>query len=303
MAKARNGIMEDKDKSTTWVSLFEYLHKAVSADKIVCPKSIFHAIEAMFDSRLEVSINEVIDVLSDGLEFNLWDDILRSNIVDAARQFLGKPADDRLTWEATFNLDPHTPAKNRTRNKRINDLSSLPEDVVKRERIRKMNMKETSNKLLEDEGWKRLTRDELVYESKKSTLAGLAGFIGEIATPSIELAILWDKIRKIGLDTQDSGVMNKFAFSDELFSIPYVDIWGSLYAALAERYLQGKEVEEGDWYDTAILATVLPYCNIVTTDRIMKHILVNRLQFDQKYNTRVLSCTSEDLAELQEIIG
>jgi len=300
MAKARDGAIEDKNQSTFWVSLFEYLHETVRADRIVCPKSIFHAIEAMFDSRWETSINEVIDVLSDGLEFSLWDDILRLNILDAARQFLGKPVDNKLPLEEIFNSDPYTLAKNRTRNKQINDLLSLPEDVVNRERRRKIEMMGISNRLLEDEGWRRLTWDELVYESKKSTLAG---FIGKQASPSNELETLWDKIRNIGLDTQNSEVMRKFKFSNELFSIPYVDIWGSLYAALAERFLQGKKVEKGDWYDIAILATVLPYCDIVTTDRRMKHILVSRLQFDNKYNARILSCTSKDLAELQEIIG
>ena len=55
---------------------------------------------------------------------------------------------------------------------------------------------EAANKLLKDERWQHLTWDELVYESKKSTLAG---FIGKQAHQSMELEIFWDNIRKNNL--------------------------------------------------------------------------------------------------------
>ena len=63
MAIARHGFMKDEE-AVFWSSLFDDLKTAVLADKIACPASEFHSTEAMYDTRLEEPIREVIDELS-----------------------------------------------------------------------------------------------------------------------------------------------------------------------------------------------------------------------------------------------
>lgn len=94
-----------------------------------------------------------------------------------------------------------------------------------------------------------------------------------------------------------------FAESEELLDSPFVDINASIWAAIiVEYYIQGRRIGKGDFYDVPILATVLPYGDVITTDSFMKEILVNRLHFDEKYKCKVFSAGKIDRLAFQELI-
>ena len=111
---------------------------------------------------------------------------------------------------------------------------------------------------------------------------------------SYRLVNLWNQLRGIGLNTDDNKILMDFAYSKELFNIPYVNIYSSIWAAIAEYCRHGRNPERGDFYDAAILSLVLPYCDIVATDKFMKEILINKLHFDKEYKTRIFSATKTD---------
>jgi hypothetical protein len=112
----------------------------------------------------------------------------------------------------------------------------------------------------------------------------------------------WDCIHLIGIDPKQYDIINKFVRSTELLNSPFIDINASIQAVIADNYIQGREPERGDFYDVPIVSAVLPYCDIITTDRFMKGILVNRLRFDDKYNVTVFSASQSDRLEFQELI-
>lgn len=324
MAKATHGLMKDSKQLGFWQSLFDDLKEGVLADRIACPELEFHRVEAKYDARIEKLIIKVVGELSWGLKFRPWDSILESQIEDAAKIFLGKRPEEKESWGIAFESDPQAPAEGRMQHMRPTDLQvdvhfSLPDQLVAEDRQRKQDFVNVTWEELERYSSNPLPWQQLLLESKKSLLDG---YWGRRARESIakrlqegpllsrlsavnelsKLEDLWNRLRDIGIDANDPNVAKSFAESDELFNIPFVDINASIWAAVGESFIQGRKPQRGDFYDAPILATVLPYCDVITTDRFMKAILVEKLHFDDKYKCKVFSPTQQDRLSFQELV-
>ena len=81
----------------------------------------------------------------------------------------------------------------------------------------------------------------------------------------------------------------------------YIDIYFSIHAAIIKHY-PNRKMKQGDFYDIPILSTVLPYCDVITTDSFMKEILVNKLNFNEKYKAQIFSATKEDRLAFQKLV-
>jgi len=323
MAKARCGCIKDEDEAKFWQSLFDDLKEAVLADKITCPELEFHRTEAGYDRRLEIPIIETIDELSWGLQFHPWRSILESQIEDAARKFLDKQLEEREPWAIAFESDPQAPVESRMQDVlgtrgRIRVHIPLPDEVVEQDRQRKLEFAHEAQRLLKEYSNSPLAWSELVLQSKRSFMDG---FLGKTARQSIaqqsqedsplsqqraldrynELVDLFNRLREIGINTDNSKVMD-FMESEELLSVPFVDVNASIWAAIAWHYLQGRDIQRGDFYDVPILAAALPYCDVITTDSFMKEILVNKLHFDDKYKAKIFSATQHDRLAFQKLV-
>jgi len=323
MAKARLGSLKTEGDTNFWHSLFDDLKEAVLADKIACPESEFQRKEARLDRRIEEAVGRIIGELSWGLQFNPYEVILQSQIEDAAFRFLGKNPPLRETWSVAFTSDPQSPVESRMEDisgtKGQIDVSfSLPDELVEQDRQRKLEFVDVAQELLNEYSNNPLGWSELVLQSKRSFMDG---FLGKTARQSIaqqsqeasplsqqraldryyELVDLFNRLRGIGINTDNSKVMN-FMESEELLNIPFVDVNASIWAAIGECYLQGRKVKKGDFYDAPILAAVLPYCDVITTDSFMKGTLVNRLRFDDKYNAKIFSAIRADRLAFQKFI-
>jgi hypothetical protein len=285
MAKSCLGFPMNKVDSGFWQSLFDDLKAAVLADKIACPESEFQRKEARLDRRIEEAVGRIIDELSWGLEFNPWEVILRLQIEDAAYRFLGKTPPRIETWSMAFKSDPQAPVESRMEDifgtkGRIAVSFSLPDEIIEEDRQSKLEFMDEAREILDRYSNNPLGWSELVLQSKRSFMDG---FLGKTARESIirklkedsalsplraldkynELVGLVNRLREIGINTDNSEVMN-FMESEELLNIPFVDIYGSIWAAIGEYYRQRRKVQRGDLYDAPILATVLPYCDIIT---------------------------------------
>lgn len=328
MAKAQHGFIKDEDEAIFWCSLFDDLKRAVLADRVACPEAEFHLTEAKYNERLWKPIIEIINILSGGLQLRPWKSILESQIEDAARQFLGVQPAKRESWSIAFESDPHSKYIDRIqsiKNTKIINYIHLPLiwDDIEHDRQLKLGFVGKKQKMLEEYARKPLGWPELLLDSKKGVIDG---FMGKLAEQSIyekiegdypledkliaidnynRLKNFWDCIHRIGVNPKDYDMVNNFARSNELLNSSFVDINGSIWAVIAERFIQGRKPREGDLgdlYDVPILAVALPYCGIVTTDSTMKKILVNRLHFDDKYNTKIFSATKVDLLAFQKCI-
>lgn len=325
MAKARFGLIENKDEAKLWNSLFNDLKRVVLANKVACPESEFHLTEAKYDKRLEGLILEIIKILTGGLQLYPWKNILESQIKDAARQFLGKQPEEREPWSVAFLSDPHSKYTDRTQDiwsdkERMWVHPPLTQNDIDHNRQLKEGFSKQAKIMLEEYSGKPLGWPELLLESKKSVIDGFMGKYAEksiyekldgdypledkliVVENYIRLKNLWECIHLIGIDPKDYDIVNKFVMSTELLDSPFIDINASIQAVIAESYIQGREPEKGDFYDVPILSAVFPYCDIITTDRFMKGILVNRLRFDDKYGVTVFSASQPDRLAFQELI-
>ena len=107
-----------------------------------------------------------------------------------------------------------------------------------------------------------------------------------------------------GYKTHDPDLKRLAAFMDSgwLKAVPFVDVVSSLNAAILV-YEEAREPEEGDFYDSLIVGTVLPYCDILATDNFLKGILVKRLGFHTKYHVEVFSGKGSELEGLLAYLG
>lgn len=322
MAKARCGFIKDGDQAKFWHSLFDDLKEAVLADKIACPELEFHRTEAGYARKLEIPIIETIDELSWGLQFRSWRCILESQIEDAARKFLSKQLKEREPWAIAFESDPQAPVESRMQDilgtrGRIRVHIPLPDEVVEQDCQRKLEFAHEAQRLLKEYSDSPLGWSELVLQSKRSFMDG---FLGKTARQSIaqqaqeasslsqqraldrcnELVKLFNRLREIGINTDSSKVMD-FMESEELLNIPFVDVNASIWAAIARTY-QGGKLSKGDFYDVPILASALPYCDVVTTDKFMKEIIIKILHFDEKYEAKIFLATKADRLAFQKFI-
>jgi len=323
MAKARLGFPINKVDTEFWQSLFDGLKAAVSADKIACPESQFQRKEARLDRRIEQAVGRIIDELSWGLEFNPWQVILRLQIEDAAFRFLGKTPPRIQTWSVAFKSDPQAPVESSMEDifgtkGRIAVSFSPPDEIIEDDRQSKLEFMDEAQEILNRYSNNRPNWSELLLQNKKGVVDG---FMGKLAQESIaqqlqrdspldklsaldrynELVDLLNRLREIGINIDNFEVMN-FMESKELLNIPFVDINGSIWAAIAEYCGQGRKRRKGDFYDAPILATALPYCDVIATDGFMKEIVVKRFHFDEKYKCKIFSASKTDRQAFQKLI-
>ncbi|MBM2827451.1 MAG: hypothetical protein HW403_1515, partial [Dehalococcoidia bacterium] len=87
----------------------------------------------------------------------------------------------------------------------------------------------------------------------------------------------------------------------DMLAVPLLDIYCSMTAALDHNYSL-RAPSGSDAIDIPILATVLPHCDLVTTDTFMAEI-VNQLHLDKKYTVQVLSASAQDRSALLQWVG
>ena len=327
MAKARIGSIEDEDQAKFWYSLFNDLKKAVLTDKIACPESEFQRHEASYDRRLEGPIRKVIDELSWGLKFHTSTTIMESQIYDAAKRFLSREVEERESWTKAFRTNPHAAAESRMidllgAKGRINVHISYPDEIIKHDRRLKAEF--ANDKILPVKyqsnysDWSELLRREKIslicsisglsildsdyqlwLEQKRRDYPQIDKFIVNERIADIER--FYKRLSEIGIDTANTTMVADFLISEELLSIPYIDIFSSINAVKIMHYPNRKR-RHSDFYDIPVLATILPYCDIVTTDIFMKEILIKRLNFDDKYNVKIFSATKADRLAFQKLV-
>jgi len=317
MGKARLGSLTDKYQSEFWRSLFEDLQRAVLANKIACPELEFQRDEAEFDKRIEHAVWQVICELSLGLEFQPYESILEAQIEEAAFRFLGKNPPRREPWSLAFKSDPQGTVETRmdcdafgVKHRIEVHLFSPSGEVVDHDRELKKRWVNHAKSLL-----KQPTSGDWNKELLVQKAAVIDSFLGSSAFNIIarlqasdnwldKSAASWNRSKLKGrlARLEEIGItphnVEDFFKSDELLNTPFIDIFCSIDTVIVQNNAD-RTPKGGDLRDVAILATVLPYSDVVTTDRFMKDILVNHLRFDEKYQCEIFSATKEDRLAFQ----
>jgi len=319
MAKAQLGSLTDQDECEFWLSLLEELKTKVLADRIACPEFAFQREEASFNTRIDEAVGRIIDELSRGLKFNTWKEILNLQIEDAAFKFLGKAPPQREMWEIAFASNPQASIKSRipggyprpnwgayvyptSKNEIIEDKrqqkamwATFAERTLRRYTCH--NWDETLqwdklysvNCILGPEAWKDVERlcnsDSL--DDKLIAAANMQ-----------EMILREERLLEIGIN--DDNFID-FLKSNELLNSAFIDIHSSIRTAAAMYFPERKQLGS-DLRDPVILAVVMPYSDVVTTDRFMKELLVARLNFDEKYDCVIFSANKRERLAFRDFI-
>jgi hypothetical protein len=316
LAKARSGLSLPAEAVPFWQELFSALEDAVWGDRIVCPGFDVQIEEAEFDDRIALPVWIVMRALSLGLQFHSRDSLIVRQVEDAAYRFLGRELPSRLPWEEAFQDDPDLPATELSR--RARERPFMPPlhspDVVARRRAEKEQRMSSLRSIVEGVNDSAAARQ---VESVKRTL--LARWLAPNAFRDlIETARAdrpphdperWQAAREYtGLTRrlEEAGLertrMPEFLASKELQDIPYVDIYCHVTLAAARNAGKARLLRGSDESDRRIVSALLPSCSILTTDRFMKHILVDLLHYDEEYGCHVFSGRLDDVRSLTEAV-
>jgi len=319
MAKAQLGSITDQVECKFWLSLLEELKDKVLSDAIACPEFPFQRDEAEFDKRIEYAVWQVICELSLGLEFLPWETILELEVEDVAFKFLGKNPPRRRSWQSAFKSNPQDSVESRMTcnafgiKHRIEVFISPPKEAVDHDRQLKRRWEDTARSLLKQPTFGDWHKELLVQKS---------AFIDRLLGPSVfnmiakqeasdnlldklvavrNMSKLKERLTRLGEIGITVHNMTDFFNSGELLNAPFIDVFCSINTVIVQNYTN-REPKGGDLRDAAILATVLPYCDVVTTDRFMKYILVNHPSFDNKYKCKIFSASKADRLAFKELV-
>lgn len=236
-------------------------------------------------------------------------------IEEAAYKFLRKTPPSTKSWEIAFTTDPRAPVESRLEEilgaqVQVDVFFSLPDDIVERKRQSKKRWITNAGKALK-RGTTRSWADEISVQKR--------GFVYMLFGPPAMLSLMNEFSRGEEYDRLNASEkcvqlyqrfcrltsigITDFSFfsSDELFNIPFIDVFCSLNAAQVA-YHPNRIPRGSDLDDITILATVIPYCDVVTTDKFMKELLVNTLHFHKKYKCQIFSASLEDRQLLKEFV-
>jgi hypothetical protein len=260
--------------------LYELLFDLTDRDLIICPTSPFHTEESELGQRVRDFIWHFVKQLGYSLSFKSYPEIMEHQIIAAADVYCNKPIVQCPEWEISFNRDPQVPVSQLHKpdllvsfpnSQEFNEYSRLSRTSIADEyRAYKVHCK-----------GKRQTYEEELEAQKKQ-------FILEIFKPRLTLKIKSSKLEQVlnilGLAgvvqfhrslceiLQDNADPEGFFASTQLLNCPYIHMWASLVAADIF-FHQEKKPTTSLFMDFEIISSVLPYIDILATDRYISELV------------------------------
>lgn len=303
IAKAVNG--ENIQSKEKYLYLYEKIKELTKNEKIICPKADQYE-EIEIGGRLEKECRKIQQQLAVGIKvmhrLGIQDHLIAvfmKAYIDSEEEiilnfediFYKNPIKElRENIASGFTVDVHMP-----KHKSIMDSSKNSKDIihVKWEKIRKEKI---ATGITYDQQLK------LEYNAHLKSHMGLArdyfekmeqgklDFMDHLGITSFMIYInTWLELAK----NFDLKKFVSFFVSSTFKEIPIIDVRSKLLAKLVTSI---RPIQSGDCMDTEHLSAVIPYFNIVITDRIMKNI-VRGLGLDKKY--RCLVYAMEDFEEIK----
>jgi len=306
LVKLRRGEIKSPGVKGAYSQLFDAIESCNRKGCHVFPESMYHRLEAQFDSRLSDDERRYLREISRGLEFEHPSQIVNIQMERALDQYLHYEEHQRVWWEDIFNRDPHEPWT--PEPYKVDVRFVLSPNITEHDRSGKNLLPRllkkiapiTSARTLEQQTeLERKALISLLFIPSKPDVSDTS--IGGLARINdyVEVWSRYEYLKGRGLSTPDIA---SFLQSQELASIPMVDIEaklrGHLMVNLARRAPRGSDRE-----DIEIMAMTLPYCHIVTTDSYMQKVVVEDLKLANSYRTTVLSCKLKDIEKLTVMLA
>jgi len=279
-------MIDNVQESRLWTSLFQRLRELVHASKVICPYSTFHTLEATSAIQSWPERYITIGELWGGLRFRDWENILELQVRWAHERWLGMPISESQVkrWSVAFGRNPHARIPQRYFTDTI-----VPADAL--------FIPPTSEHPWRAKKAEFVSDIEQILVQRRQRGIGIRDFEEEQRLEASDLVQTF--IRNwwgASKSSNEISIGSDFWGSKEIVMIPWVNIFSSIWAGILV-HEPHRVPKPGDMSDVPILATVLPYCDIVTTDKNMKAVIV-RLGLDENYDAEVFSAKREDASSL-----
>lgn len=256
-----------------WRELLTALRTHARDGTVLCPASEFQVDEALLTGDVDLirEVNAIQHELSHGYSFRYWWETVVHQTAHLVLTYMGAQRPFQKTWSAVVR---------RT-------LVSLPPDRTRadKEDVRSFldGQREAVPAGRSYEVRRELEKQDLVHQLF-------------LAPDNLCFRMLLYECgvgqRQFPMDFFDSECIDRIA---------YVDIFCSITASLAV-HERTRTPRGSDLFDTPAIATVLPYCDVVTTDKNMQTHVVRRLHYDGKYDAQILAPTTAGVAALLEML-
>jgi hypothetical protein len=258
-----------------WKQLFELLKEGFLDEKLVVPQSRFHSVETSLAPALKKRIVSYQNYLGQ-VDLQSPEHVKHVQTGRFLQRFLGTNNEDPVCVEVAFRDAP---------DKRVEQFN-----------------------ITVDLDWSPLG------QGRGATAADLENIRAQCIADKVryeeqlkrELGAERDHFQKRGAEyaylCQDP-MRELVAFSNDFVfrAIPVVSIAARLWASLLTKH-PTRKVQTGDATDIEVLATYVPYMDIVATDTFMATKLAT-LGIDTEYNTRVFSAKTSSLKVFCDFLG
>jgi len=295
-----------------WKGLLDALVQAVWDDRLACPGFNVQVEELEMDDRIAGPALVVLRSLSLGLAFRTLDGIVARQVEDVALRWLQRPPVEGPPWRQVMQDDPDTPAIELSRRMRTRPfpfaLSDQPTVGGRREAAgRGGTCNGLAGPMLDLVLRGSATESRLAFarfvigRRLRDALAGGSVPVSSwpIDTRFNEWTDMASRLRSAGMTLHEC-----MAFLDSPWPahVPYVDLYCTLARAAALETSAGRPDQTSDEADRCIVAALLPYCGLVTTDRFVKHLVTTGLRLDARYGCQVFSGRVEDVKLLTGVV-
>ncbi len=297
------------------VKIREKLLRLLKGDAIACPTSEFHTRETLYsgDEQLRRAIQEVIREVCHGLGFRQYFDILEVQTRRALYEYTGNELVPAIPeWSEAFVSDPDTvtDGNHYCRQPVYVEMSpffeaglaakrSYPERALRAAKTTRERGVAFDERLAELQTWfARIAFGPLIELLLAQAKAAAGQPLDEIALFPSYASRVYENFCELS-GSEELPKFAEFLKSPQFKHTPFVRIFCSIHAAME---VNSTKPEAGDYDDSEILATVLPYCDIVATDNNKKRLL-EELGFDAEFTVTLFSAKQEDLSALIEFLG
>jgi len=278
-----------------YLDLHTLLSDLTDCDKLICPTSPFHREEGELGNRVKDFLWHFVEQLGYGLSFNHSTKIMEYQIVTAARAYCGLPAVQRSSWEVAFNRDPQVPVGQLSRPSLLVSIPNSQEFSEYLRLSRTSIAEEYWNYKIHCRGKRNAYADELEAQKKQYILELFNPRPGLDVKPSklgqflnlLGLAGVVEFHRSVYEILQHSTNPNGFFVSPQLLDCSFIHIWSSLIAADIF-FNQAKRPSSSLFMDFEIVASLLPYVDILTTDGYISD-LVMKAKLSDRFNAQIFT--------------
>ncbi|MBP6889609.1 MAG: hypothetical protein KBC19_03415 [Candidatus Moranbacteria bacterium] len=307
LARIKNGEKIDDAVKEKYLYLERKISDLVKQSKLICPKADQY--EEIEGGRLEKECRGIQQRLSVGVKLIHRLGIEDHLILLFMEAYIKNADSVTLNYEDIFYENPVEELKENLESRFTVDVhSSKPQDMLNSSKQSKLNVREQWESIRKEKVESGITYEQQLEKEYGAHLNAHIGLAKEYFEKASKGKV--DLMASLGisgfmmyirawLEYSKEFNIQKFVgfFNSKVFRvIPIIDVRSKLLASLVT---SPSIIQSGDSMDSEHLASVIPYFDMVITDKAMKN-RVKKLELDKQYGCRVVAM--EDFEQIKNYL-